>query len=131
MIYCYCNTFTMVIFKTYKAVFVTCSLVCKKRGNILISILKKRKKYTSYLQRNYFRSIPVCPIHSNHSILFFHFFQSSKPFYSIPIFSTIFFNFLNPYTISLNLNHLYHLEICKVKLFFKPFFKLFSNHLEL
>ena len=61
--------------------------------------------------------------------IFFHFFQSSKPFHSIPIFSTIFFNFPNPYAISLNLNHLYHLEICKVKLFFKPFFKPFSNHL--
>ena len=69
-----------------------------------------------------------------HSIPFFHYFQSSKPFHSIPLFSTIFFNFPNPYTISLNLNHLYHLEICKVKpfskLFFKPFSKPFSNHLE-
>ena len=51
------------------------------------------------------------------------------PFHSI-FFSTIFFNFSNPYTISLNLNHLYHLEIHKVKPFnifffqtiFKPFF---------
>ena len=55
------------------------------------------------------------------TILFFHFFQSSKPFNSILIFLTIFFNFPNPYTISLNFNHLYHLEICKVKPFFKPF----------
>ena len=60
-------------------------------------------------------------------IPFFHLFQSSKPFHSILFFSTIFFNFPNPYTISLNLNHLYHLEICKVKLFSKPFFKLFFN----
>ena len=73
-----------------------------------------------------------CPFHS---ILFFHFFQSSKPFHFILIFLTIFFNFSNSYTISLNLNqYLYHLKICKVKpfskLFFKPFFKLFSNNLK-
>ena len=41
-------------------------------------------------------------------------------------FSTIFFNFPNPYTIPLNLNYLYHIEICKVKLFFKLFSKLFK-----
>ena len=41
------------------------------------------------------------PFYPFHSILFFHFFQFSKPFHSIPIFSTIFFNFPNPYTISL------------------------------
>ena len=74
------------------------------------------------------------PFSSFHSILFFHLFQSSKQFHFIPLFSTIFFNFPNPYTISLNLNHLYHLEICKVKpffkSFFKPFSKPFSNHLE-
>ena len=67
------------------------------------------------------------PFSSFHSILFFHFFQSSKLFHYIPLFSTIFFNFPNPYTISLNLNHLYHLEICKVKLFSKSFFKPFST----
>ena len=63
---------------------------------------------------------------SFHSILFFHLFQSFKLFRSILFFSTIFFNFLNPYTISLNLNHLYHLEICKVK----PFSNYFSNHFQ-
>ena len=63
-----------------------------------------------------------------HSILFFHFFQSFKPFHSIPIFSTIFFNFPNPYTISLNLNHSYHLEISKVKPFLHHFYKPFSNY---
>ena len=65
---------------------------------------------------------------SFHSILFFYFFQSSKPFHSISIFSTIFFNFLNPYTISLNLNHSYYLEISKVKPFLHHFSKIFSNH---
>ena len=72
------------------------------------------------------------PFHSFHSIPYY-----SKPFnflilQSIPFhfFSTIFFNFPNPYTISLNLNHLYHLEIHKVKLFSKLFFKPFSNYLE-
>ena len=61
------------------------------------------------------------PFYLFHSIPFFHFFQSSKLFYSISLFSTIFFNFPNPYTISLNFNHLYHLKICKVKPFYKPF----------
>ena len=73
-----------------------------------------------------------------HSILFpffifFNFLNHSN--YSIPFyfFSIIFFNFPNSYTISLNLNHLYHLKICKVKPFSKSFFKLFSksNHLKL
>ena len=60
--------------------------------------------------------------------------QFSNPLNRSFFFSTIFFNFPNPYTISLNLNHLYHLEICKVKPFSKLFFKLFSkpfsNYLE-
>ena len=75
----------------------------------------------------------ILPI-SFYFILFFHFFQPSKPFHSSPFFLIIFFNFSNSYTISLNLNHLYHLEIHKVKPFSKLFFKLFSkpfsNHLE-
>ena len=60
-----------------------------------------------------------------HFILFFRLFQSSKSFHFISLFSIIFFNFSNLYTIFLNLNHLYHLEICKIKLFFKLFFKPF------
>ena len=70
-----------------------------------------------------------------HSISIFHFFNYSIPFhffsnYSIPFyfFSTIFFNFPNPYTISLNLNHSYHLEISKVKPFLHHFYKPFSNY---
>ena len=54
----------------------------------------------------------------------------SKSFHSIPIFSTIFFNFLNSYTISLNLNHLYHLEIRKVKPFNIIFFQTIPNHFQ-
>ena len=71
----------------------------------------------------------VLSSHSNHSIsfYFFHFFQSSKSFHSILIFSTNFFNFSNPYIISLNLNYLYHFEICKIKLFFK-LFKMIKNN---
>ena len=46
------------------------------------------------------------------------------------IFSIIFFKFPNLYAVSLNLNNLSHLEIYKVKPFFKSFSKLFSNHLE-
>ena len=47
---------------------------------------------------------------------------STIPFYSI-FFSTIFFNFPNPCTISLNLNHSYYLKISKVK----PFLHHFST----
>ena len=54
-------------------------------------------------------------------------------FHSI-FFSIFFFNFLNPYTTSLNLNYLYHLKIHKVKLFNIIFFsnhsKSFSNHFD-
>ena len=69
----------------------------------------------------------VCFPHLSHSI-FFNF--SNILNYSIPFhfFSTIFFNFPNPYTISLNLNHSYHLEISKVKSFLHHFYKLLSNH---
>ena len=49
-------------------------------------------------------------------------------FYSI-FFFNYFFNFPNPYTISLNLNHLYHFEIYKVKQFYS-FCNYFSNHFD-
>ena len=91
----------------------------------------------------FFILLKVIYVKINHMFVYtilpilFHFIFSilqTIPFHSIPLFSIIFFNFPNPYTISLNLNHLYHLNICKVKpffkLFFKPFSKLFSNHLE-
>ena len=55
-----------------------------------------------------------------HSIFFFNFLN--PPNYSI------FLNFPNPYTCSLNLNHSYHFKISKIKLFLHHFFKLFSNH---
>ena len=60
--------------------------------------------------------------HSTHSILFQTIQLSNPTNHSIPFhfFSTLFFNFPNPYTISLNLNHLYHLKIRKVKLFYLP-----------
>ena len=86
-----------------------------------------------YIYIYIYREGPLClfiPFYSFYFIPFFHFFQSSKPFHSIILFSTIFFNFLNPYTIFLNLNHLYHLKIYKVKPFFKLFSKLFSNYLK-
>ena len=66
-----------------------------------------------------------------HSILFFSTFLipiQFLPFHSI--FFSHFFNFPNPYTISLNLNHLYHLEICKIKPLhnnFKPFYRSFQT----
>ena len=81
-----------------------------------------------------FTKITLClgnPFLPFHSIPIFHFFQlmkSFKLFHSIPFFSTIFFNFPNSYTISLNLNHSYYLKISKVKPFLHHFSKLFSNH---
>ena len=51
----------------------------------------------------------VCPTHSNHSIFSLFSILQIIPFHSN------FFNFPNFYTISLNLNHLYHIEIRKVK----------------
>ena len=51
----------------------------------------------------------------------------SIPFY---FFSTFFFNFPNSYTISLNLNHLYHLEIHKIKPFNIFFFQTIPNHFQ-
>ena len=64
-------------------------------------------------------------------ISFFHFFQLSLIFQIIPFhfifFPTIFFNFSNLYTISLNLYHSYHFEIRKVKLFLHHF-QTISNH---
>ena len=75
----------------------------------------------------------ICPTHFNHFSPFFHFFFLNFPNplnHSIPFyfFSTIFSNFSNPYTISLNLNHSYHLEISKVKPFLHHFSKSFLNH---
>ena len=60
----------------------------------------------------------------------FLFFSTFLILQTIPFhfFSIIFFNFPNPYTISLNLNHSYHLEISKIKSFLHHFSKLFSNH---
>ena len=80
------------------------------------------------------KALTLCLGYTFHPFYFFIFFNFSILqiilFHSI-FFSTIFFNFLNPYTISLNLNHSYHLEISKVKPFlhhfFKPFFTI-SNH---
>ena len=74
--------------------------------------------------------------HSSHSIPYyskpFHFLNSTNYSILFHFFSTFFFNFPNPYTISLNLNHLYHLKIHKVKpfniFFFSNHSKLFSNH---
>ena len=74
--------------------------------------------------------------HSSHSIPYyskpFHFLNSTNHSISFHFFSTFFFNFPNPYTISLNLNHLYHLEIHRVKpfniFFFSNHSKPFSNH---
>ena len=88
----------------------------------------------TFLDKNgkYGSIFTICLFTPFHPFYFFTFFNPSN--HSIPLFSTIFFNFPNPYTISLNLNHLYHLKIWKVKpfskLFFKPFSKPFSNHLE-
>ena len=65
---------------------------------------------------------PIPPI-SFHFIFSLFSILQNITFYST--FFNHFFNFPNPHTISLNLNHLYHLKICKIKLFFKPFFKLF------
>ena len=64
---------------------------------------------------------------SLHSI--FSFFSTFLILQTIPLF----FNFPNPYTISLNLNHSYHLEISKVKPFLhyfsKPIFTI-PNHFQ-
>ena len=79
----------------------------------------------------------VCITHFSHPIPFPFFIFSTIPFHFI-FFQTIpfhfifflpfFFNFPNPYTISLNLNHSYHLEISKVKPFLHHFYKPFSNY---
>ena len=90
---------------------------CKKKG--------QRKSTTGLTLCLYNSFLPL------HSIPFFHFFNFSNPSnYSIPFyfFSTIFFNFPNPYTISLNLNHSYYLKISKVKPFLHHFYKPFSNY---
>ena len=73
------------------------------------------------------KTIPPIPFHF---ILFQIIQLSNLTNHSIPLyfFSTIFFNFPNPYTISLNLNHSYHLEINKVKPFLHHFYKPFSNY---
>ena len=77
------------------------------------------------------KTIPPIPFHSIlfQTIQLSNLTNHSSPFY---FFSTTFFNFPNPYTISLNLNHLYHLEIHKVKpfniFFFSNHSKPFSNH---
>ena len=72
-------------------------------------------------------SISPIPFHSHFS--FFSTFQilQTIPFHSI-FFQPFFFNFPNPYTISLNLNHSYQLEIRKVKQFLHHFYKSFSNY---
>ena len=68
----------------------------------------------------------VTLFHSFHCILFyFIFFCFSNPTIHL-IFFTHFFNFPNPYTISLNLNNLYHLEIHRVK----PFYIMFLNYFQ-
>ena len=72
--------------------------------------------------------LPI-PFHSK----LFQTIQLSNPTnHSIPFhfFSTFFFNFPNPYTISLNLNHLYHLEIHKVKPFNIIFFQTIPNYFQ-
>ena len=75
--------------------------------------------------------IPPIPFHFIlfQTIQFFNFINHSILFY---FFSTIFFNFPNSYTIFLNLNHLHHLKIHKVKpfniFFFSNHSKLFSNY---
>ena len=75
------------------------------------------------------KTIPPIPFHS---ILFQTIQLSNLTNHSIPFhfFSTIFFNFPNPYTISLNLNHLYHLEIHKIKPFNIFFFQTIPNHFQ-
>ena len=59
----------------------------------------------------------------------------SKPFnfliLQIILFHFIFFNFLNPCTISLNLKHLYYFEIRKVKPFNIIFFKIILNYFQI
>ena len=94
---------------------------------------------TQYYSKTIFGgSITLClayPFYPFHFILiyfiFFNFSNLANYFISFHIFSTIFFNFPNPYTISLNLNHLYHLEINKIKSFLHYFYKLFSNYSKL
>ena len=66
--------------------------------------------------------ISTIPFHS--IVLFFSTFLILQTI----LFHYIFFNFLNPYTIFLNLSHSYHLKISKVKQFLHYFSKLFSNH---
>ena len=80
--------------------------------------------YHFFISPMFGKTIPPVPFYS---ILFKTIQLSNLTNHSIPFhfFLTIFFNFSNPYTISLNLNHLYHLEIHKVKPF-NIFF--FSNH---
>ena len=75
--------------------------------------------------------------HSSHSFYFipyyfkpFHFLNSTNHSILFHFFSTFFFNFPNPYTISLNLNHLYHLEIHKVKPYNIIFFQTIPNYFQ-
>ena len=72
------------------------------------------------------KTIPLIPSHP----IPFHFFN--LPNHSIPFyfFQPFFFNFPNSYTISLNLNHLYHLKIHKVKPFYLNFFSHFPNYFQ-
>ena len=90
------------------------------------------------LQRRQFKmEAKTTPCLGKSSYPFHSILNYSKPFnflnptnHSIPFhfFSTFFFNFPNPYTISLNFNNLYHLEIHKVKPFNIIFFQTIPNH---
>ena len=69
---------------------------------------------------------PFQPFHS-----IFSFFSTFLILQTISFHSIFFFNFSNPYIISLNLNHSYHLEIRKIKSFLYYFskpFQIISNH---
>ena len=67
-----------------------------------------------------------------HFILFqtIQLFNPINHFIPFHFFSTLFFNFPNPYTISLILNYLYHLKIHKVKQFNIIFFQIIPNYFQ-
>ena len=85
----------------------------------------------------FYKQIYFLHVWANHSTHFIPFYIILNPFnflilQTIPFhsifFQPFFFNFPNPYTISLNLNHSYHLEISKVKPFLHHFYKPFPNY---
>ena len=118
------NTLAQSLLERLKTLSSHVALVKKIGQNVVIFCVWQNSIYPMFG-----KIIPPIPFHS---ILFQTIQLFNLTNYSIPFhfFSIIFFNFPNSYIMSVNLNHLYHFEIHKVKLFNIIFLQIISNHFQ-